>query len=76
MKMPIPGLFWMIGRSLWRMQAGFRFHDNALQIFWLFAQSVEWPTSVDRPTIPQRTMKSTGDEIRTQGKLLVLNLGS
>jgi hypothetical protein len=42
----------------------------------VFARCVEWFSFAERPAIPHRTTNATGDEIRTQGKLLVLNLGS
>jgi hypothetical protein len=40
----------------------------------LFTECVEWFALLDRPEVPRRTMNATGDEIRTEGRLLVLNL--
>jgi hypothetical protein len=42
----------------------------------LFTRSMEWFSLVERPSVPKRTTNATGDEIRTQGRLLVLSLGS
>jgi hypothetical protein len=42
----------------------------------LFTRCVEWFSLMDRPAVPQRMMNATGDEIRTQGKLLIMSLGT
>ncbi len=41
-----------------------------------FTGRVDWISLVDRPDVPRRTTNGTGDTIRTEGRLLVLSLGS
>jgi hypothetical protein len=40
----------------------------------LFTEGVEWFSLIERPAVPWHTMNATGDEIRTEGKLLILSM--
>jgi hypothetical protein len=40
----------------------------------LFTSRVDWFSWIERPGVPRRSTNATGDELRTQGRLLVLHL--